>query len=360
MWCRLLLAAGLAWPVNLLAQIGGAQVFDYLRLPVSPRQAALGGTAVALPSTDAALAQRNPAQLSKHMHQRVYFSWVDHLAGINYGTAGYAQHIEGFGTVHAAYQFVNYGTFTEADEFGNRLGTFRASDNALTLGVGREVAENLRVGANLKVLNANIYRQSAWGLAADLGIYYYYEKWDLHIAAVAQNLGVQLSAYSGAGQKHPLPFDLQLGLAKRLPHTPLRFSVTGIQLHRGKLAYLDLTRERQVDLQGNVVEEKITTVEQVFRHTVFGLEFLLNKNLHLRAGYNHLRRRELRSPENNGINLNGFSMGLGLRINRFYLDYAYANYHVVGGTHQFQFSTFLPTFKKGWQYDPNDYEYDYN
>jgi hypothetical protein len=342
------------------AQIGGAQVFDYLRLPVGPRQTALGGAAIALPTTDPALAQRNPALLSPHMHNRAYISWIDHLAGVSYGTTGYARHYEGFGTVHAGYQFVNYGTFTEADEFGNRLGTFRASDNALTIGVSREVAEELRVGANLKVLNANIYQQSAWGVAADLGIRYYYKKWDLHTALVVQNIGVQLSAYSTAGGKHPLPLDIQLGLTKRLPHTPLRLSLTGVQLHRGNLAFLDPTRERQLDLQSNVVEEKITTTDQVFRHMIFGLEFLLSKNLHLRTGYNHLRRRELRSPENNGINLNGFSMGMGLRLNRLYIDYAYANYHAVGGTHQFQFSTYLNTFKKGWQYDPNDYEFDHN
>lgn len=348
------------FPLLAHSQIGGRQVFDFLRLPNSPRQTALGGHFIAVQNTDNALAMANPALLNKYMHHKPFFGWIDFLGGINYGNVGYARHYEKFGTAQIGLQYVNYGSFTEADAYGNRTGSFSAGDVALYMGVAREVAENLSVGANLKVVNSTLYQRSSWGLGMDLGVRYYFEKWDLHIGGVARNIGRQLNPYTQGSSTWSMPTDIQLGLTKRIPHTPMRLGITGQQLNRKKMVYEDPTAEVQLDLAGNPVEKKITTTDQVFRHMTFSLEFLLNKNLQLRAGYNHQRRRELRSPDDNGFNLNGFSFGAGIRLNRFYLDYGYANYHAVGGVHHFQISTFLSTFKKGWEYKPTDYEYDFN
>ncbi|MCE3008383.1 MAG: type IX secretion system protein PorQ [Bacteroidetes bacterium] len=341
------------------AQVGGRAVFDFLRLHTSARQTALGGAYISVQNTDNALALMNPALLNPDMHQKAYASWIDFLGNTNYGTVGYSRHYPQLGTVQLGIRYLGYGSFTEADAFGNRTGSFSAGDVALNAGWGRQVAENLSVGANLKVINSHLYTYSSWGLAMDIGAYYDYKKWDVQIGAVAQNIGRQLNPYVAGSTTEPLPFDLQLGITKRIPHTPMRFTLTGHDLHRPQLVNQDAEGE-ELDLEGNPVKDKTSTADEVFRHLTFGLEFLLNKNLHLRTGYNHQRRRELQSPENNGLNLNGFSLGLGLRINRFYLDYGFASYHAVGGVHHFQISTLLNTFQRGWQYDPAAYDYNYN
>ncbi|MDX5346979.1 MAG: hypothetical protein LPK19_07010, partial [Hymenobacteraceae bacterium] len=78
----------------------------------------------------------------------------------------------------------------------------------------------------------------------------------------------------------------------------------------------------------NEIKEEKKFFDQLARHFVFGGEFLLGKNFHVRAGYNHLRRKELRMEDASGGA--GFSMGAMLRIRSFQLDYGRAWYHTAG------------------------------
>ncbi|MBK8349441.1 MAG: hypothetical protein IPL08_18260 [Saprospiraceae bacterium] len=88
------------------------------------------------------------------------------------------------------------------------------------------------------------------------------------------------------------------------------------------------------------------SVDNVFRHIIINGEFLLgrNENLRLRAGYNHLRRKELSLTTYRS--LAGFSLGFGIKVNAFKLDYGVGYHHIAGATNHVTISTDLGKFFK--------------
>lgn len=340
----IILAIALGTTGVIYAQVAGTQIYTFLKQAPSARLAALGGSNVSIYDGDPFFAFQNPAILDSASHGRLSLSFVDYLADINYGTASYAHAVKNVGIFHGGIQYQNYGTFTEADEFGTKLGTFSASDLAIIAGASRSFGK-LRLGANLKAVQSSIQRLSAWGLTADFGGLYYHPKLELGVGVSLRNFGFQLNQFLPGGGRASVPFEIQVGVTKRIPHTPMRFSITGTNLQQPSLIYVNPNAPVEYDLAGNVVPKKSVTADNIFRHLIFGVEFLLSKHFHIRLAYNHQRRAELKTINQN-FTLGGFSFGLGLRINRFFLDYGYANYHAIGGVHQFSLATEFSRWKK--------------
>ncbi len=323
-------------PLLSQAQIGGRNVYDFLNLSPSARASSLGGYNISTYDHDAVFAYQNPALLNDSMHQMVSMSFVDYLGGINYGYGSYAHSIEGIADFHAGVQFVGYGEMVEADILGNQIGTFGANDLALVVGAGCQ-ADHFRIGANLKFINSSISGyQSNSALAFDLGGLYVSENGLFTAGMVFKNMGFNLGKWN-SGVSTPLPFDIQLGFTNQLEHTPLRFSMVVHNLNRPNLIYFDKDAPTEFDLSGEPIENKFPFFDNLFRHVIFGTEFLLSKGFNLRAGYNHMRRQELRSLNRAG--LSGFSFGVGLKIKHIRLDYGLASYHAIGPTHNFTVST---------------------
>lgn len=324
---------------NLHGQIGGRSVFDYLRLVPSARIAALGGTNLTTMDRDPNFAWYNPALLNDTMHNMLTTNYVGYLSDINYGYVSYARTLSGIGFMHTGLHYVNYGNFQETDEYGNTYGRFTAHDMVWVNGIARDFG-NFRFGSNLKLLYSNIQQFNSFGLALDFGGSWQLPEKNLNAGLVLRNMGSQIIKYQKNAPSSPLPFEIQAGISHRLKYLPLRFSVTLIQLQKFRLIQQDPNKKPEFDLAGNPIPEKKRTFDNILRHFVFGGEFLFSKNFHLRVGYNHLRHQELKSAGKN-FSMAGWSFGVGMRIKRFYLDYAYANYHAVGGTHSLGISTYL-------------------
>lgn len=342
---RLFLSLLLVLPLFLSAQIGGRHVYSFLNLTPAARTASLGGINISTYDHDANFAYQNPALLNDSMHQQASFSIANYLAGITYGYASYAHTFDGIATFHSGVQYLSYGKMIEADVFGNQTGTFSASDIAWVVGGGIK-KDLFSFGANLKIINSNIagYR-SHWGLGMDLGGAYISEKGNFTAGMTFRNIGFSLSKWNLAeGENATLPFEMSIGVSHRLEHMPLRFSVTATNLQTPNLIYYDKDAPPEIDLSGEPIITKFPFFDNLFRHFVFGTEFLISKGFNLRAGYNHMRRQELRSANRAGIS--GFSFGAGIKIKMFRLDYGLASFHAVGPTHQFMVATNIGSFKK--------------
>ena len=124
----------------------------------------------------------------------------------------------------------------------------------------------------------------------------------------------------------------------------MRLSLTAHHLYQFDVVYLDPNTEGQLDANGNEVKEEKKLGDKIARHFVVGTEFIFSKNFHARAGYNHLRRKELRLDSNSGGA--GFSLGLMLRVRAFELNYGSAFFHPSGGSHYITLSTDTGTFLK--------------
>ncbi len=333
-----------------LAQpIGGRNIYEFLTFSPSARITGLGGTLISVSDDDVVLAAQNPASLNESMHQQMSFNHNIYVADINTGYAAYGFHSDKWATsFHAGLQYMSYGTFNETDEFGQIIGSFKASEYAFTLGAGHQLYDKLSLGANVKFITSQLEDYNSFGIAADLGAYYQDTSGLFSIGFVLKNIGAQLTTYDD--EQEPLPFDIQIGISKRLRHLPFRISATYHNLHQWNILYDDPNAEQSSiflgEFQSQSENEFSVFVDNFFRHIIFSGEFLLGKkeNLRIRLAYNHFQRQEL-SVEN-FRSLAGFSMGLGIKVNRFRVEYGRAFNHLAGGVNHFSISTSINEFRR--------------
>ena len=334
--------------------VGGDNVYEFLNLPSSARITALGGSLIAVSDDDVALGFGNPASLNASMHQQLSFNYNFHLAGINNGYFAYGHHIDKWKTsTHFGVQYIDYGDFDAADELGNITGTFKAAEYAITTGGSYQLYEKMTIGANVKFISSQFESFNSIGLATDIAAMYQDTANQFTATLVFKNVGTQFTTYR-TNNNEPLPFDIQIGVSKKLKHLPFRFSVIGHNLQRWNILFDDPNIEDETfiidDTQaGNeqTTGEKIgVQVDNFFRHIIFNGEFLFGKreNFRLRFGYNHLRRQELTVRRLRS--LAGFSFGVGIKISRFRIEFGQGVYHLAGGASHLSISTNLSEFKK--------------
>lgn len=326
------------------AQLGGSNTFEFLNLPASPRIAALGGTLNALSDDDISLVIQNPAALNPDMHHALAFNTALYFADINYGYFGYGYHYDKWKTTFGAgIQYIAYGKFNSTDLNGNSLGEFKAGEYAVNLSAARAI-NKIQYGGSLKIITSSLESYSSFGLAMDFGGLYIDTSKFFTAGIVIKNLGGQIKPYI-PGQHEPLPFEIQVGITKRLEHLPFRLSVMLHNLQQPDIRYNDPNKIEENGLFGNDTlnkSEKKYTLDKMARHVILGGEFLLGKNMRVRFGYNHMRRQELSIESRRGMI--GFTFGAGIRISKFRIDYSVARYHLAGSSHQFSLSTNLEDF----------------
>ena len=287
--------------------------YDFLRVDMSPRAAALGGSFVTN-NDDPEVIFYNPAGMYSLENSPASVSFVKHLLDINLASVVYSTELDGIGRVGAGIKYINYGSFDEADEFGNRTGTFNANEFAFVVGYAGNFEDNFNYGANVKFIYSGIADRSSTGVGVDLGVNYLIPSQMINIGASVLNLGAQMSSYINT--KEDLPLDIVIGVSKRLENLPVRIS---LDFHR-----LNDDRDK---------------FSQRFKAFTVGTEFYLSKVLTLRFGYDNERRSDLKVGTTAGIA--GFNVGLGIHVSEYQFDYGYSSLGPVGALHRIGISTAL-------------------
>jgi hypothetical protein len=196
----------------------------------------------------------------------------------------------------------------------------------LQISAAQQYLQKWHYGASLKFLQSQygIYHSSA--LAGDAGIFYKDSSKGLQLSVVAKNMGVQLKTYTG--EQEDLPFDLQLGVTKRLVKAPFAFSFTAHHLHRFNLFYNDTTYNRE-----NFFSASPTFATKLFNHFVIATHIFIGQRLEATVGYNHLRRSEL-NIGSVGNGLTGFSAGFAVRFEKLHISFARSAYQRNIATNQ--------------------------
>jgi hypothetical protein len=340
----------LLYPVQ--AQIGGNGSFKFLNLTIPARTAAMGSSNfLAIKDNDITLMLSNPSLITPEVNNRLAFTFTDGFSDINYGNATYGKDFGKVGTFVGTMQFVNYGTFKYVDENDNKGGEFNAGEYAFNIGWGRSLNEAFSIGANLKAIYSSLETYTSFGLAVDVAGSYS-TKSNFIVSVAARNIGRQLTTYT-SGSPEPLPFELQLGLSKRLPHLPFRYSVVLGHLEKWDLTFTDPYDNRLDPLTQEPVETTTnkSVLDKAMRHIVLGGEFIPTKVLSFRFGYNYQRRQELKMDTRRAMV--GFSWGIGLKISKFNLSYARATYHLAGSPNNFTLSTNLGDFRRKKETQPD-------
>ncbi len=317
------------------AQVGGQRGFAFLELPTNAKVAALGGVNVTALGHDVNTVASNPALLNEEMDRQLSLSYVGYLADIKQSSVAYGFNHDKRGRWAIGLNYLNYGDFVQRDATGMQEGAFSVNDYTLGLSHARQ-SDAFTLGATAKLAVSSMAGNKAVGFLADIGGIFKHPEQDFTVGLAFKNVGYQVKAFDG-GARAAMPFDAQLGVGFKPEHMPVRLSLTAHRLYRFDVVYLDPTAPGQLDADGNEVKEKAKAGDKIARHFVVGTEFLFSKNFQVRAGYNHLRRRELRLD--NAVGGAGFSVGAMLRIRTFELNYASAFLHPSGGSHYITVST---------------------
>ncbi len=321
--------------------LGGRTVFSFLNFPGSPQLSALGGINISQPGNDIAMGFSNPALLNNDMNGQLSLVFTDMYAGIKNGqVAGGFTHQGSATHFMAGVHYINYGNISFTDIGGNITGNGRPSDMYLQLAASRRYMERWQYGLAAKFIYSNYTSGfTSAGIAFDAGINYTDTAHNFTIAINARNMGAQLMPYEGTA-RGDLPFNLVVGITKRINSSPFEFSVTAQKLHLPDITYNDTAFNNENGLR-NAGSGKFS-FDKLFRHFVIASKIYIGDKIQLDAGYNHLRRKELNiGAAGNG--LNGFSFGAAVLLPA--LDIRFARCQYQNNTAYHQLSINLPLKK---------------
>ncbi len=181
---------------------------------------------------------------------------------------------------------------------GNPLGHFSFFDFALQASYGRKLAEWLTAGVSAKALYEKIDEETATGFAVDLGTMIDLPLPGLRMGACVQHLGSKMKFIEES-------FDLPLTL-------------------RGGLAY---GREVSFLSDEMVVAFEVQKPREDDVKTHLGIEVGVVERLALRFGYR------------SGYDNQNVSVGVGIPVEKFRLDYAFVPFYSdLGDTHRLSFA----------------------
>ena len=163
--------------------------WQYLKIPVTARQASIGGINAALTGGGANAMFGNPAEITSVENYDLSLNRVNWFADIAHQSIAFAKNFKGIGVIGVNLLAVDYGDFKRTEYLtiddpaaptGQRniidadLGTFTATDVAIGISYAREITDRLQVGANIRYLNSEIDDLSMSNYSLDIGTVYYY------------------------------------------------------------------------------------------------------------------------------------------------------------------------------------------
>lgn len=309
------------------SQTANTNSFEFINIPPSARQVGLGGKNISSVDRDPNMFLSNPAAIDSKADNLISFNYIPYFSKVNYLNTSYTKYLEKFGSWGANVTYLDYGVFEGYDPSGQSMGSFSARDYAIVLSNSHS-KNNFSIGGSIKLTGSEIESFRSSALLFDLGGLFIHPTKDLKIGMTIRNIGFQLKNYTRSSD-FKLPFDLQLGGSFKPEHMPLRLSLTLHSLNRLKVSE-------------EIRREKISTIDQIFSHFVFGTEVLLTKNINIRAGFDHERRKEMKIAQ--GGALSGFSIGMMVRVKAFEIAYSRGAFNAAGSQNCFTLITDLNYF----------------
>lgn len=300
----------------------GTDSFTFLRLPYSSHAAALGGSNISLPDDDITLAMHNPALLANISDKTLNLNYMTYISDSKVAGAAFNKVFGERSSGAIAARYVDYGSFDGYTEDNVSTGSFGAKDIELSAMYSHLLGGRWSGGVTAKFIYSKYESYNSIALGVDLGVNYYNEENELSASLVLRNLGGQITSFE---DKHEtMPFDIQLGITKRLAHAPLRMSLTLCNLHQW-------SSDKFYNADGS--EDNFTDL--LLKHAVFGTDLLLGEKFHVSLGYNHRMAKELSAS---GTKWDGLTVGAGLTLQQFKFGISYSKLHISSSSLLFNVS----------------------
>lgn len=279
--------------------------YQFLNIPTSAHNAALGGGNISIVEDDASLMWTNAALLSNVSDKTVSLGYTSYIASSQFMSAGFTKAVGDRGTWAIGAQVLNYGKMDETDELGNKLGTFSASDINIQTSYTYMLSDRWSGAITAKVVTSSYGQYSSTALGADLALNYFDEETGLSLSTVGRNLGGQIDEFHDNAARQALPFNWSMGFSKDFANAPIRFSVTAD----------DITHWEDVNF---------------IQHFIIGADILPSQNTWIAIGYNCRRAHEMKVQDKG--HWAGLGIGAGLNTKRFKIGVGYGKYHVAASS----------------------------
>ncbi len=277
----LILGSGLCY-ADYIADNAGEYGYKFLNIPVNPVSLALAGR-TGNPAMNPAAFVLQPALSTLERGRAIGVShnkWIGDTDFTNLYYS-YSDRNTAFGLILGN---LNYGDIDKYDEYGNVLGTYSPRDMNLAVNFGRRLSPSNYVGMNLGVMYEELSTASGIGVHADLGYTWLPPFLNTALSVSVRNLGLS-SKMNDSTVKLAPAFELDLSKGYRMEQTDVRLAVSA-------------TRSIDEQLKGT-----------------FSTEIGLFDMLYLRMGYK--------------VNYSDqdMSAGLGIKYDRFSVDYGWAPFN---------------------------------
>jgi hypothetical protein len=307
---------------------------EFLAIGVGARALGMSNAFVATVN-DATAGYWNPAGLARlENDMQVSLMHAEYFAGIaRYDFGGFAKKIDQKSAI--GFSVIRFGvddipdTSELIDANGNinydRIKSFSAADYAFLLSYARKLKkEGLSFGANAKVINRQVGSfATAWGFGIDLGLQYQKGTW--LFGAVGRDITGTFNAWS-----FNIPDNLRNVFNQTgniIPENSLEVTLPRVVLGVSKKINFNqrFTLQPELNLintfdglRNTLIKSNTLSIEPAF-----GMEAGYRNIVFLRAGVGNFQ--QITDINNNRVNSFQPNIGIGLKIKRFYLDYAFTN-----------------------------------
>ena len=269
---------------------------SFLNLGVGAHELAMGGAVTAL-STGVSSLYWNPGGLGWLKGTQATLMHAEHFQSIRYEHLAFAYGASSFGTGFSM-KGLYLGEIEErTGPSQNPISTFGAYFVVPSLTFAKHLSRGISLGTNLKVIYQKIGVDNSVSYAGDFGLSFRSGLPGIKAGIALTNIGTKINF---TNTSFALPAQIRTGL--------------GYALFKDKASFgIDIIKPLKDDIQ-----------------FCFGAEGWIMERVGLRAGY--------RSGLGHDQGLAGLTAGLGVRIERFNIDYAFTTYGVLGLTHNFSLS----------------------
>ncbi len=297
----------------------GTTVGQFLKIDVSARSVAMGGSFVAV-NNDASAMYTNAAGLARMTGYEAMFTHTEWIAGTAYDFGAISFNLgdgSALGLMVSSFSSGEMKVRTvEQPEGTSEL--FETQDILIGLSYARNLTENFSIGFTGKYISQTIWHMTANTLALDVGLMYNTPFWGTVLGASIRNFGAKMRldgrdikyAYDPDSRNTGNVFVVNSQYEMRDYEIPLNFQV-------GLSRQFNLNEYNSLLLSVDAV-----TPNDNYEAVNVGFEYGWDKMFFVRGGYKSLFRADTEEGMTAGI-------GLDLRIEgtmRLIVDYAYADF----------------------------------
>ncbi len=309
---------------NLGGQRAGISAFQFLKIGAGARGVALGETFVAI-ANDASALYWNPAGLTQFAENQVIFSHTEYVVDVKHEFLGGVYHItpgDAVGFSVTSLHMDDMEITTEAQPFGTGR-YFSFGDIALGATYGKRMTDQFSFGLTVRYAEETLDMLKMRGVMVDLGTYYWTGIGSTRFAIVISNFGGDVTPSGEAPQ-----FDGTTVSTFQSYSPPTMFKLG--------IAYDPIDQEHQHLTTSVEINHPNDNAENVH----LGVEYQWEKWLYLRAGAKRTIGEKLFGADD--ASSSDYTLGFGVvvpvSLTNVSLDYAYANFNLLGSVHRISVS----------------------